>query len=528
MTEVLIPPDIIPQEESVELVDDGTVPFAPQFGNALTQRQQYFEPYLKVTQIWRDLRGADLARMQSIVRTLQGSFNTLRAVVGNTLRGSFPATELLANNDFSNGTTGWTADSNACTMTVADNVARITAKGNINYPEIYQSLASTQYAPHVIRSFVTEGRGGVGVNMGQFLGAGNNGLDNYSTTARGLISLSAVTDSAASEAQFPIVAVPAAGYVSAGDYFDLSWCSLSRCALVDNGPNLLTYSDQFDNGWSAADTTADPDSTTAPDGTATADGIDETATTAPHYTAQAVTVSSSAADYAFACALKSNGRQWGYLRLYEPSGATQAYQTFDLTNGVLGTASAIVGAGWSNLRAFIRDIGNGWFYCCIVARKINAGTSVQAWVGPSDGDNANSYLGIAGTGIRAWRATLAQSSVPTRLVQTTSAATSGTAQTGNALYLKGGPASTSGALLSGDLIQVGDELKQLTGSVDFDAAGLGYAQFDPALVTSPDDSDPVIINKPTGKFILADAPKWTNRFGVYADLTLTFREIYEP
>lgn len=424
-------------------------------------------------------------------------------------RGSFSAPELLSNNTFANGTTGWSVANG--TLTVADRVGRVTA-ASAGEVDLFQSVALTQYAPHALRSMILDGAQSAGLSIGPSINSGGVASVDYQT-ARGLRTAVLVAPSASAANQFALVINALTGF-TAGTYVEVPWCSLSRCALVDNGANLLLRSDELNTGWTLGDVTIGANATAAPDGTATGDEIEETTANAAHFITQGFSVGSAAADYAFACALKSNGRQWGYIRISEGISGTQLYQTFDLTNGQLGSTS-FVGANWSNLRVFISPRGAGWYYCCIVGRKTNAATGLTAWIGPSSGDNVNSYAGTAGLGIRAWRATLAQSSVPTRLVQTTTTASAGTSQTGSALYVKGLPASASGLLLPDDRFEVitsrGSELKIVTASLDSDAAGLGYLQFSPPLRGIPADNAPIIVNTPMARAIfVGDMVGWSD------------------
>lgn len=528
MAEVLIPPDINPEDETIELVDDGSHLFRPSSGSNVSQVQQDYEPRIRVRLTYRALRDSDRARMIAALRRGGGKYGTFRAQVGRVQRGSFPSTELLTNNTFANGTTGWTAYGSS-TLSVSDRVMRINLVADgVIYPSFAQSPTVTAYAPYAARAFiqaVVAGTGDAG-KIGPYI---NNNIwpPTIATyTSNGLATTSAVSVASGVTDGFYVL-LPANSGFSAGHFVLVPWTSFARCFLIDNGPNLLTYSDQFENAaWSKSDTTVTGNNAIDPEGGGTGDDIEETATTAAHFLSQSVVVSSSAADFSFSVAIKANGRTWGYLRMSEGSGSSQIYQTFDLSNGVVGSTSS-VGANWSNLRSFIRSLGNGWYYCSIVGRKTNAATTLYAWVGPSNGDSVNSYLGTAGYGIRAWRATLAQSSVPTRLVQSTSAAVSATAQTGSALYVKGLPASTSGLLAADDVVEVNGELLQLTASLDSDAAGLGYLQFAPSLFRSPDDSDPVIVNCPLPKFKLMNNPLWPNQWGKQSDFELVLEQVYE-
>jgi hypothetical protein len=103
---------------------------------------------------------------------------------------------------------------------------------------------------------------------------------------------------------------------------------------------------------------------------------------------------------------------------------------------------------------------------------------------------------------------------------------SGTSQTGNALHLKGLPASTDGLLLPGDYFEINGEIKQATAALNSDAASLGYLQFEPALVRSPADNDPINVTDPMGKFLVSNI-KVDNRFGQHAVVTYDLEHIYE-
>jgi hypothetical protein len=153
---------------------------------------------------------------------------------------------------------------------------------------------------------------------------------------------------------------------------------------------------------------------------------------------------------------------------------------------------------------FSSDLGNGWRQYSIVARKTNNDTAVTCFIGAATADAVTSYAGNTGFGMFNWRATLAQSGVPVKLTQTTSTATSGTSQTGSGITVKGGPASSAGSLLAGDLVQVGSQLQEVVAPVNFDASGLGYLQMHRPLRSAPADNAPVIINNPMGKFIISN------------------------
>jgi hypothetical protein len=222
-----------------------------------------------------------------------------------------------------------------------------------------------------------------------------------------------------------------------------------------------------------------------------------------HYVQQGVTVSASGADYAFGCFLKSGNRTVALLEMVESTGSHTADAYFNLATGVSGNVT-VSGANWTNARAFIVSYGNGWYYCCLVARKVSAGTTLTARIYAGEAMGDANFDGLTQNSIGMWRATLAQSSVPTRPIQTTTTASSGTSQTGGAIHLKGLPASTNGLLLAGDWVQLPgiEQLVRARTALNSDAAGLGYFEFEPFLRDSPADNSPVIVTNPLARCLL--------------------------
>lgn len=522
MSEVLIPPWIIPEEEPQEPLDEGSSVFASAFAPGLAQRQSYGGLRLKLSRR-HTVRLEEKAQLLSALRSTRGRFNAVRSKVHFALRGSFPATELLTNNTFANGTTGWTAFQS--TLTVNDRVLRSTNSGASAAAFGYtrSAISVTQYAPYVLRASVSAAKLATFSARAQ-LNDGTVTLDSTALSSPGLCTVSLVSLAATVTA----VIYNAGGTDAAGNFFDSPYVSLSRCALVDNGLNLLTRSDELDNAaWSLlSGGTIDDNAAAAPDGTTTADGFVENGVTVEHYIGQAATVSASTGDYAWSIALKGSGRTWVSLQLLEVGSASLAKAYFNMSTGAKGT-TGISGAGLTNLRSFIEPLGGGIYKCTIVVRKANSATSLRALVVSNAADGgADSIAGISANAFYAWRGTLAQSSVPTRLVQTTSTTSSGTSQTGSALYVKGLPASTSGLLLPEDCFEINGERKTCTAALDSDAAGLGYLQFEPALFRSPADNDPVIILDPMGKFLLSNL-KIDNEFGTQANVSYDLEHIYE-
>lgn len=522
--QVIIPPSVKPVSP-LELApaDDRTTPFTPAFARGTTQRQTWGDPIWSAQVRFEGMSGADRALLKAAIMGARGGAANILMTPGIPLRGSFPATEMLTNNDFSNGTTGWTADGNSASATgaVADRVLRVKASGYNAYIEHYRtsSPSATQYAPYVGRAFFSYSNiEGAGTTCGIFLSSLSS--SNY-TAGLGMKSHSGVCASTTENA----IAVMLNAGIKAGDFYDSPYTSLSRCILADAGPNAMTYSDQIDNAaWTKTAATVTANATPAPDGTTTGDEITPNTSSTQHHVSQAATVSSSAADYCFYGCFKSNGYTFIRLEMEESTTPSLAYQMFNLGTGAVATSTG-TGAGWSNLRSFITSLGNSWYACAIVARKTTASTSITARAFVYNSDSTSNYAGDGSSGARAWRLGMAQSSVPSRGAQTTSTAlASGTSQTGTTLYVKGLPVSTSGLLLSGDFVEINGELMQVTASLDSDAAGLGVLQIHRRPTTAIADNTPIIVNNPFGTFRLAGDPRITERFGVYTDVDLQLIE----
>lgn len=235
MAEILLPPDIVPETEQVELVDDGTQLFVPQFAQSAVQAAQYFEPYVKVTQTFKSLRLSDRGRMMSILGTLQGKYNTLRALVGySNFRGSFGASELVSNPTLANSTNGFSATNG--TISAIDNVLRNTFNGGAVssfYNGYTNPLTVVQSSAYAARAYMRPGQGLSGNLAGLLLGSalGSGAYLSVSTTGAGLRQGLYVPSS--TSAYLTLQSAVSSG--AAGSFFDTQWNSLSRAMAVDSG-----------------------------------------------------------------------------------------------------------------------------------------------------------------------------------------------------------------------------------------------------------------------------------------------------
>lgn len=184
--------------------------------------------------------------------------------------------------------------------------------------------------------------------------------------------------------------------------------------------NLLLQSQTFDNAsWSKSLVTVTANSTTAPDGTATADSIVENSTTTDFYwVSQSVTKAATATTYTFSVFALQSARTWAMLTVYDGAAVGNRFW-FNLATGAVGT-SATIGAGFTSTSYTSTASTNG-FYRITCTFTTNTATTLQCFIHPASGDGNQTMTGVVGqTGIIIWGAQLEQrSSVSSYTVTTT-------------------------------------------------------------------------------------------------------------
>ena len=528
MADLFWPADIVPSSVEWRIIDSTAV-----FNSALsgvTRTVSRPGTRLACTLNFSALSGQDRGRVQGILAGLRGRSNRIWLYDNSyAQRGSFPATELVENNTFASAT-GWTAGAYH-SLVLQDRVMRVARSvTGISAAALYETAGNTPttYAGYVSRAFLREGRGtftSTGARIGTSAGGSYAGSD---TTGYGLKTTQS-SSGTSSSLFFSLYDSQTSGTV-AGDYFDVLYTSLSRCAVVDNGLNALTYSDQIDNAaWTknnCSSAGANVNAFTAPDGTLTGERLVESSdgSNQYHYITQTATKPASSQWWTIYGAFRAGDggtiRDRVILKLGDVSNFTEC--SFDLTAGTAGTASN-TGSATSG-KSYIQSLGGGWYYCAVITLLPAATTNVncQAFLVSS---TSVLYTGNGAGNIGVWRLGAAASQYPVRLTQTTTAAVTGTSQTGAALHLKALPASTNSLLLPGDWVECSGQLNMVTAPLNSDAAGLGYLQLQRSFTTAPADNAPVIVNRPMGRFLLAEEEvSWGSRPGILSDFSVSFIE----
>ncbi|MGI9160824.1 MAG: phage head spike fiber domain-containing protein, partial [Saprospiraceae bacterium] len=392
MSEVLWPPDLVPSSQTWRIVGNTGVFESPLSGAVRTVSRPGGRLACRIAV--PPVKGQNRARLMAVLGALRDRSNTLwMPDFSTTARGSFSAPELLGNNDFSNGTTGWNPGGvTTITGSVSDRVYRMTRTG-YGYGQVStSSSAVAAYTPLAGRAFIsahsrsTPFFGGV-----YFVDAAS--VSTFDYAAAGLRTASLVANAAGSIAFLPTDYPEGTGtFDRAGSWAEFSYTSLARCALADAGPNALLYSDQFDNAaWSKQNCTVTANNATAPDGTATGDSVVETTSTGGHGLIQAIAVSSGAQDMTFAVDVLAGTRTWALVQITD--GSTHANGVYvNLSTGALGSAS-VSGSNITNGRYTVSDRGNGWKRITVTARKTGTQTTIYGLVYAATADNGASYSG---------------------------------------------------------------------------------------------------------------------------------------
>jgi hypothetical protein len=519
--DIFFPADLVPTSMMFG-VDDFTAVDESATTGAMQSSTLYGTRRWRLRMDFPVLTGARLARFEALVAALRGRQNRVFiSPLTRLTRGSFPDLELLPNNTFASGTTSWIGSTGHETLTAQDRALRLkrTIAGQ-NYGTNGPVTLSLS-VPYVGRAMVVAGAGPALFHLNLSSGPGVDAAFPAGSSYSAIV----LTPVSIAGPALGIYEATATGGV-AGDSFDIPWASVARCALVDNAPNAVLWSDDFSNAaWTKNSATVTTNTAGAPDNTTTMDTLTEAAATAQHYALQTVSRASVAEDRcAFVCAARAVGTRDCALLVDDGSG-NGATAIFNLSTGVASSVTA-TGTGL-NPRAFSRDMGGGRWFCWLIA-YVPASTSSRTVAYVVSG--ALSYLGDGASGIYLWRAGNCGSSFPVAgITPTTTVGIAAIGQTGTLLRIKGLPVSTQGLLLQGDIVEIAlpsySQLVRVITPLDSDAAGLGVLQFENALKQSPADNAAVIVQQPMGRFVLAASSLGVEYTpGVFGQASLEFVE----
>jgi hypothetical protein len=191
---------------------------------------------------------------------------------------------------------------------------------------------------------------------------------------------------------------------------DLTWTRASDAwrtnieGLIQRVPwNLVQQSETFDNAiWGKTNGSITANSTTAPNGTATADTYIPNTVNSYHPLVQTIAVTSGT-QYTFSIYVKSSGYDYLLINTSVGSASGNVGPLFNLSTGTL-----IGSLGGNNYGATITSVGNGWYR--IVFSYVTNATSTAIDINPLPTSTIATYSGNGTSGIFAWGAQLVEGS----------------------------------------------------------------------------------------------------------------------
>ena len=225
MADFVLPPHLPVAEVEWQLVDYSSL-FPNTFGGepkTYDRGQRWLATYR-----FQSLRDTDRATLMALAAALRGKANRLWAWdPANFPRGSFPATEILGNGTFATGATGWSGDA-AYTRTVHDRVMRVTRATIGSAANALTASVSglTTGVPYALRVFAQPGRGTFSSLRAEFSTLYNDGANR----APGMLTVGYAPSVSTLTVALRDYATSG---LAVGDFVDVPYVSLTRCALVD-------------------------------------------------------------------------------------------------------------------------------------------------------------------------------------------------------------------------------------------------------------------------------------------------------
>jgi hypothetical protein len=324
--------------------------------------------------------------------------------------------ELVTNGDFSGGTTGWTFYQS--TLSAVSGKLRVTALSGA--PGAYQSISIVSGRTYEITFDIDVGTVGTGAYF-----VGNIGLGGtYTISASGKQTFRFLSTTTNAAFLFYIHRNSGA---TPGQYFDLDNVSVKELAgnhATSTGTkrpklaaryNLLTYTEQFDNGaWAKnAVTAANTTATTDPLGGNTAEKFaSNTAASVDHTADQTVASTATTVFSLYAKAAEYNRIAIGR------TGSPPIGKIFELTGeGSAHDLGPTSWSGWSSASAgnfSITLVGNGWYRISITVPATTAGRNDIYLI--ANGGNERTFAAATGSGVYIWGADLRPADQATGLI----------------------------------------------------------------------------------------------------------------
>jgi hypothetical protein len=180
-----------------------------------------------------------------------------------------------------------------------------------------------------------------------------------------------------------------------------------KLLLEPQRTNLLTYSEAFNVGWTATESTVTTDVTAGPNGVSSADKITAGTNNSLHLISKSIT--DTAAPWTYSVFAKAAGHDRIILNTYNTN-----YVGFNLTSGVVESS---LGSGITS--ASIQNYANGWYRCSITSTSVSSGISVALSVFNAAYTNGNTnpiFTGNETDGVFIWGAQFEAGAYPSSYI----------------------------------------------------------------------------------------------------------------
>jgi hypothetical protein len=366
-----------------------------------------------------------------------------RASAGHALRPVSYGSQLVTNGDFSDtDLSDWTSANQANTVSVVNSALRVTASVSSNYGIRYQAISTTVGKIYKASVDILSGTADARLLVGNTATSGSIfiGSSPYSdvthetvfvaTADTTYVSLQLVNASSGEYADFDNVSVKEVtfdqtdGTLTLFEHPDniprVEWDSAgNRLGLLveEQRVNRFTYSVPDDTNWDMTNCTLTSGAAVAPDGTNTATNMVANSGATAVFVNQDTSVTSGTT-YTQSVYAKAKDISW--IQITPSTGFTNAYQNFDLSNGVLGDGDVAI--------ANIQAVGNGWYRCSVTVNctaTSSNGRMVITWMSGDDGrvDSDGTFSPDGTQGVYIWGAQLEEGAFPTSYIKSNSGST---------------------------------------------------------------------------------------------------------
>lgn len=323
--------------------------------------------------------------------------------------------ELVANGDFSQGSTGWLLD-NASLVISGGAVSSTADTSKTVYQTENRIVAGRTYEVIYTASGLTVN--GIRINV-------RTPADNIQTAynnTNGTVTTIFTASVSGAFGLFCFASGVTIDNISVreinADYNSPRGNATLRGLLIEEQrTNLLVRSQEIDNAsWVKTRTTVTANAATAPDGTLSADKLIEDTNSLGHVLVQQITSVVSTV-YTFSVYLKAGERTMAQVQITNSAGTTQFNVQVNLANG---TFVAQPGGAPTSTAASVTNVGNGFYRVAVTMAAPTTATQGIVWI--RDASGATGYTGNGTSGIFVWGAQLEAGAFATSYIPTTTAA----------------------------------------------------------------------------------------------------------